>query len=77
MGNALVIEYAQFCDCSPGPLLLKAKPRMAGEFRKMRLPGWILLPAICACTAPALIVWETGSLALGLTAGPSAAEADP
>ncbi len=34
----------------------------------MKLPAWIFLPAICACAASALIVWETGSLALGLLA---------
>src|SRR5271167_2655317 len=80
LGNGLVIEYAQFHRCSPGLFhpQVKSKPQMAqadiahakiaADSRKMKLPAWIFLPAICACAASALIVWETGSLALGLLA---------
>ena len=42
--------------------------KRVADARKMRLPAWIMLPALCACTGSAVVVWVSGSLALGLTA---------
>jgi urea transport system substrate-binding protein len=39
---------------------------MATDFRKSPMPAWILLPVVAACLLSALVVWGTGSLALGI-----------
>ena len=58
--------HMESCRKWPKPIL--HEPKSQPIFAIIKLPAWILLPAMCACSAPILVVWLTGSLALGLLA---------